>query len=67
MEITNSIGLTWKFVKDLERRDLHATIDGCRAIVDWEGYVYQVDVKPLFKVPLQANTEELMVAPDGSC
>lgn len=62
MEFTNSIGLLWQMTKPLVRRQLHATLDGCRAVVEFEGFIYQVDVKPVAKVPVVSHSDQAIEA-----
>ena len=67
--MTNAMKLISELTHFFKRKESHFTVDGVRALVEFEGYLYQVDVKPLMKIePTEPEVHpEIYVAPDGSC
>ena len=69
--MTNAMKLMSEMTHFFNRKESHFTVDGVRALVEFEGYLYCVDVKPVAKVPEahsdQAIEEQQQAAEDGSC
>ena len=47
--MTFAFDVLWRCVRSLTRRAVHATVDGFRSVVSFDGQLYQIDVKPLYE------------------
>lgn len=69
--MTYSIELTAKITQGLVRQQVHATVSGCRAVVEYRDQIYEVVVTPIADVPKRMkdvwmDEQQEQVAPDGS-